>query len=108
MNTVEIITIAISIAAVLVSLVGTLYQRRALQQKDSELRHKFQADADEKMRQEREFRANLTLELGKLDLEVKKFYAQQSTPEGRILEFAKALEPQMIRRILPRPGWASL
>jgi hypothetical protein len=93
MSTGEIITIAISIAAVLVSLVGTLYQRRALQQKDSELRHKFQADADEKMRQEREFRSNLTLELGKLDLEVEKFHAQQTTPEGRILEFAKALEP---------------
>jgi hypothetical protein len=93
MSTVEIITITISIAAVLVSLVGTLYQRRALQQKDSELRHKFQADADEKMRLEMEFRSNLTLELGKLDLEVKKFHAQQSTPEGRILEFAKALEP---------------
>jgi hypothetical protein len=93
MSTVEITTIAISIAAVLVSLVGILYQRRALQQKDSELRHKFQEDAVEKMRQEMEFHAKMTLELGKMDLEVKKFHAQQSTPEGRILEFAKALEP---------------
>ncbi len=93
MSSIEIITIITSIAAIIIAIVGVIYQSKELKQNEKEYTTNLSLQNKAIEQKENEIQSMLEIQQKTLEMKIKEFEIKFITPEKRILEWITSLDP---------------